>query len=45
MNKIVKEDLENLINNNIFLYNELDNNTVLVTGASGLICCILLILF
>ncbi len=28
MNKIVKEDLENLINNNIFLYNELDNNTV-----------------
>ena len=37
MNKIVKEDLENLINNNKFLYDELDNTTILVTGASGLI--------
>ena len=37
MNKIVREDIENLLNSDYEIINKFDNNTILITGASGLV--------
>lgn len=41
MNSILKEDLENIMNNPLIDWKKIDNHTIIITGATGLIGSIL----